>query len=43
MNYQLPDSLTKDISKFASLATGFQNNSVSTTEFKAFRVPMGVY
>lgn len=43
MNYKLPDSLTKDINKFATLATGFQNNSVSTTEFKAFRVPMGVY
>lgn len=43
MNYKLPDTLTQDIDKFGKLATGYQSSAVSTTEFKAFRVPMGVY
>ena len=42
-NYKLPSTLTQDIAKFGNLATGYRNNTVSTTEFKAFRVPMGVY
>lgn len=41
--YKIPDSLTQDINKFGSLAKGYRDNSVSATEFKAFRVPMGVY
>ena len=43
IGYKLPDSLSKDIDKFASLAKGYQEHSVSATEFKAFRVPLGVY
>ena len=43
INYKLPSTLTQDIAKFGNLATGYRNNTVSTTEFKAFRVPMGVY
>ncbi len=42
-NYKLPDTLSNDIEKFGTLATGYQNHSVSPVEFKAFRVPMGVY
>lgn len=41
--YKLPDTLSNDIEKFGTLATGYQNNTVSGVEFKAFRVPMGVY
>lgn len=43
MNYELPQSLSQDINKFATLASGYQKQTVSQTEFKAFRVPMGVY
>ena len=43
MNYHLPASLSQDIKKFAKLATGYREQKVSQTEFKAFRVPMGVY
>ena len=43
VNYKLPNTLSQDIGKFGALATGYQDNTVSTTEFKAFRVPMGVY
>lgn len=41
--YKLPDTLSKDIEKFGALAAGYQKNTVSGVEFKAFRVPMGVY
>ncbi len=41
--YKIPASLTQDIEKFGTLARGYQNDKISTTEFKAFRVPMGVY
>jgi sulfite reductase (ferredoxin) len=41
--YRLPESLSGDITKFATLAAGYKQEKVSTTEFKAFRVPMGVY
>lgn len=41
--YKIPSSLTQDINKFGDLAKGYTDNTVSTTEFKAFRVPMGVY
>ena len=43
IGYKLPDSLSKDIDKFATLAKGYQEQNVSATEFKAFRVPLGVY
>lgn len=41
--YKIPSSLTQDINKFGDLAKGYTDSTVSTTEFKAFRVPMGVY
>ena len=41
--YRLPEALEGDITKFASLAEGYRQQRVSATEFKAFRVPMGVY
>ncbi|MDO4164793.1 MAG: sulfurtransferase TusA family protein [Bacteroides sp.] len=43
LTYRLPDTLSGDITKFASLAKGYEEKQVSATEFKAFRVPMGVY
>ncbi|MBQ8055363.1 MAG: hypothetical protein IJ270_00910, partial [Paludibacteraceae bacterium] len=43
MNYKLPESLSQDINKLATLTAGYQNQIVSPTEFKAFRVPMGIY
>lgn len=43
IGYKLPEGLSKDIDKFASLAKGYQEQRVSGTEFKAFRVPLGVY
>ena len=36
-------NVNNDIDKFARLANGYQQQTVSSTEFKAFRVPMGVY
>ena len=36
-------NVNNDIEKFARLANGYQQQTVSSTEFKAFRVPMGVY
>lgn len=41
--YQLPSSLSQDIERFKTLADGYRSQSVSPVEFKAFRVPMGVY
>lgn len=41
--YKIPTSLTEDIDKFKVLAEGYKAGKVTTTEFKAFRVPMGVY
>lgn len=41
--YKIPTSLTEDIDKFRVLAEGYKAGKVTTTEFKAFRVPMGVY
>ena len=43
MNYKLPESLSQDITKFSTLASGYRASKVSQTEFKAFRVPLGVY
>lgn len=43
VTYRLPETLSGDINKFVSLAKGYTDNKVSATEFKAFRVPMGVY
>lgn len=41
--YRIPETLSADIDKFASLAQGYTNKTTSATEFKAFRVPLGVY
>lgn len=41
--YRLPESLSGDIDKFAVLSKGYTDKTVSATEFKAFRVPLGVY
>jgi sulfite reductase (ferredoxin) len=43
VTYRLPETLPGDIAKFATLAEGYVGQKVSATEFKAFRVPMGVY
>ena len=43
MNYTLPETLSQDITKFSTLAAGYRASKVSQTEFKAFRVPLGVY
>lgn len=43
VTYRLPDTLSDDISKFAALAKEYEAAKISATEFKAFRVPMGVY
>lgn len=43
VTYRLPDTLSGDISKFAFLAKEYEAKKISATEFKAFRVPMGVY
>lgn len=43
VTYRLPETLSGDISKFAVLAGQYEKNQISATEFKAYRVPMGVY
>ena len=41
--YKIPDTLTQDIDKFGRLSGGYRKGDVSPVEFKAFRVPLGVY
>ncbi len=41
--YKLPDTLEADIQQFASLAKDYQEKKIEATQFKAFRVPMGIY
>ncbi len=41
--YQLPSNLSEDINKFAQLAKDYRGGTVGATEFKAFRVPFGIY
>lgn len=41
--FRLPVSLQQDIEKFGRLANDFVQHRISETEFKAYRVPMGVY
>lgn len=43
LTYRLPQSLSGDIDKFVTLADRYTRGEVSATEFKAYRVPMGVY
>ncbi|MDR2765473.1 MAG: sulfurtransferase TusA family protein [Tannerella sp.] len=41
--YRLPDTLNEDIAKLGLLARDYQEGKVETVQFKAFRVPMGIY
>ncbi|MBP1619196.1 MAG: ferredoxin-nitrite reductase [Bacteroidetes bacterium] len=41
--YKLPETLEADIEKFASLAKDYQEKKIESVQFKAFRVPMGIY
>jgi sulfite reductase (ferredoxin) len=41
--YKLPETLGEDIAKFGSLAKGYQDGKIEVVQFKAFRVPMGIY
>lgn len=41
--FKLPDTLPQDIAKFDKLAKEYIQQKISGTEFKAYRVPMGVY
>lgn len=42
-NYKLPDTLGGDIDKLGSLARDYRQGTVEAVQFKAFRVPMGIY
>jgi sulfite reductase (ferredoxin) len=41
--YQLPDTLTEDIQHFGHLIDDFSEGKISNVQFKANRVPMGIY
>jgi sulfite reductase (ferredoxin) len=41
--YKLPETLESDIQKFASLAKNYQDKKIESVQFKASRVPMGIY
>jgi sulfite reductase (ferredoxin) len=41
--YTLPETLGLDISRFATLANDFRQEKIESVQFKAFRVPMGIY
>lgn len=41
--YKLPKTLGGDIQQFASLAKDYQEKKIESAQFKAFRVPMGIY
>ncbi|MDR2962303.1 MAG: sulfurtransferase TusA family protein [Bacteroidales bacterium] len=41
--YTLPDTLTHDIERFGELAAEYEQKKIPAAQFKAFRVPMGVY
>ena len=43
MSYKLPESLGEDISIFAKLVQEYQQKEIDADQFKAFRVPMGIY
>lgn len=43
MGYTLPESLKEDISLFGNLAEDYKQKKITSDEFKAFRVPMGIY
>lgn len=41
--YRLPITLGDDIAQFASLASDYEQKKIEAVQFKAFRVPMGIY
>lgn len=41
--YKLPDTLSEDIAKLGNLAKEYRRGDVGAVQFKAFRVPMGIY
>jgi sulfite reductase (ferredoxin) len=41
--YKLPDTLNEDIARLGALARDYRDGKVETVQFKAFRVPMGIY
>lgn len=41
--FKLPETLPQDIAKFDKLAKEYIQQKISGTEFKAYRVPMGIY
>lgn len=43
MNYKLPETLGEDISQFAKLVEEYKQKEIDADQFKAFRVPMGIY
>ena len=43
MIFSLPENLKEDLDKFKEEIERFKNGSISTTEFRSFRVPQGIY
>jgi sulfite reductase (ferredoxin) len=41
--YKIPDTLGDDIAQLGALAKGYRQGKVGSVQFKAFRVPMGIY
>lgn len=41
--YKLPDTLGEDIDKLGDLVRAYRQGTVEAVQFKAFRVPMGIY
>ncbi|MDR1882460.1 MAG: sulfurtransferase TusA family protein [Prevotella sp.] len=41
--YRLPETLGNDIAAFATLANDYRQKKTGIVQFKAFRVPMGIY
>ncbi|MDR0814166.1 MAG: hypothetical protein LBN37_00275, partial [Bacteroidales bacterium] len=41
--YKIPESLTEDITRLGTLVKDFRQGKVEAVQFKAFRVPMGIY
>ncbi|MDR1724139.1 MAG: sulfurtransferase TusA family protein [Tannerella sp.] len=43
MTYKLPSTLGEDIARFETMAADYESHRIEAVQFKAFRVPMGVY
>ncbi|MDR2814960.1 MAG: sulfurtransferase TusA family protein [Prevotellaceae bacterium] len=41
--YKLPDTLGEDIDKLGDLSRAYRKGTIEAVQFKAFRVPMGIY